>query len=230
MKLLLCDRFAPITSEFGFIEKDAAAFAEWFREWDGNNVRGRGVVDENRPVAGSIEQLLQTLEPLTTVERRRYLFVSTQGAWTAYFDSGCAGGDAVVLALAARELKTRAARVVAVPDSRQGVASAGGRFGSTVFELYGPELVPEGFLNYQRTVSVVNDGGRWRFDQSGAFWLSRSPLCSRRGGSRIVSASSISRDTSDISALMHSTPRLCAGWHARGEARPARAEHARMLP
>jgi len=47
MKLLLSNRFAPITSEFGFIEfgfieKDAAAIAEWFRKWDGNNVRGRG--------------------------------------------------------------------------------------------------------------------------------------------------------------------------------------------
>src|SRR5262249_25760865 len=157
MKLLLDDRFAPITSEFGFIEKDAAAVAEWFREWDESNVRGRGVVNEKRSVTGSLEQLLQMLEPLTTVERRRHLFVSTRGAWTAYFDNGCPSGDAFVLALVAREMKVRAVRVVAVPDSMPDSRRTGGRFGATIFELYGPELIPGGFLNVQRTVGVAND-------------------------------------------------------------------------
>jgi len=175
MKLLLDDRFAPITSEFGFIEKDAAAVAEWFREWDESNVRGRGVVNEKRSVTGSLEQLLQMLEPLTTVERRRHLFVSTRGAWTAYFDNGCDGGDAARLAFFALELKVRAIRLVAVPDTRRGVATVGGRFGGTIFELYGPEEIPGGFLNSQRSVSVANDGGRWRFDQHGPLLAFEDP-------------------------------------------------------
>jgi len=111
------------------------------------------------------------LEPLTTVERRRHLFVSTRRAWTAYFDNGCPSGDAFVLALVAREMKVRAVRVVAVPDSMPDSRRTGGRFGTTIFELYGPELIPGGFLNVQRTVGVANDGGRWRFDQGASFGI-----------------------------------------------------------
>ncbi len=37
-----------------------------------------------------------------------------------------------------------------------------GRYGSLVFEVYGP-----GAALFERQVSLINDGGRWRFDQEG---------------------------------------------------------------
>jgi hypothetical protein len=163
--VILSDKFAPITSEIGFVEMPAEPLAQWFRTWNESNVRARGVRVETEPVSGSLEEILQRLQPLTSVERRRYQFAKTVGSWSAYFDNGWTGGDTPSLSYAARTLKCRAIRAVAIPDSRSSSAKSG-RFGATIFELYGP-TEDQAFLNYQRTVSVANDGGRWRFSQSG---------------------------------------------------------------
>lgn len=58
--------------------------------------------------------------------------------------------------------------MLAVPDTMgtgRTDRSKGGAYGARMFEMYGPEETE--FLSYVRTISLANDGGRWRFNQSG---------------------------------------------------------------
>jgi hypothetical protein len=168
MSLLFDDRLAPITSEFGFVEVSESALAEWWLARESAIQAKRGITIQRRAVAGSFEQVLLTLLPLTSVENRRTLLVPTQSRWTAFFDNGWQGSDAEGLSLAASDLKCKSVRVVAVPEtmSHRGNTSRVGRYGARMFELYGSEKTD--FLNYLRTISVANDGGRWRFDEAGS--------------------------------------------------------------
>jgi hypothetical protein len=158
MNLLLDDAFAPITSEFGFVETDLETLADWWMDRQESIQRTQGVSFRCVNADGPLAQQLSRLLPLTSVERRRWLLIPTGSGWTAVFDNGWRGGDAAGLSLSAKKLGCRAVRVVAVPDG-------GGQCGARIFELYGPAETD--FLNYQRTISVANDGGRWRLDRGG---------------------------------------------------------------
>jgi hypothetical protein len=62
----------------------------------------------------------------------------------------------------AEALGCRGLRVVAVPHTyRKGK----GRYGAVALSVYGPHQTD--WLNFVRTVSALNDGGPWIFDQSG---------------------------------------------------------------
>jgi hypothetical protein len=167
MKPLLDDALAPVTEEVGFVETGVHTLTNWFERWEQSNQNERGVRITRRDVVGSLAELLRSLEPLTSVERRRFLFLPTAGPWTAYFDNGWQGTDAAILSHVAIELRCRAIRVVAVPDSMglDAPKSKRGRYGATTLEVYGPEEID--FANELRTISSTNDGDRWVFVQSG---------------------------------------------------------------
>lgn len=158
MRLLLDDKFAPTTSEFGLVQASCDDVADWALHREELIQSSRGVSVTCTAVVGTLEEQLTRLLPLTTVERRRILVVPTKSSWTAVFDNGLQGGNASGLSIAAQELKCHAIRIVCVCDKR--------RYEARIFEMYSPH--PTDFLNYVRTISVANDGGRWRFDQSGA--------------------------------------------------------------
>jgi len=161
--LLLDDRWAPITSEMGFLETNAEHAARAFTAWHGGLQAPRGIAVGVRPVSGSLEQVLSALLPLTSPETRRHLFLPTRSPWTAYVESGWGGTDAgSAMPAMARRLGCRGMRVVAVPHTLRGDK---GRYGAVMFELYGPQQTH--WLNYLRTLYVSNDGGRWVFGQSG---------------------------------------------------------------
>lgn len=160
---LLGGRFEPITSEFGFVQAPPGIVAAWLTEREAAWTRERGVNIKTKAASGGLEAALRLLLPLTSIERRRSLAMSTTSSWTAIFENGLQGGDAALLSLAATDLGCQAVRVVAVADT-----IVGGRqleYGARIFELYGARRTD--FLNYVRTISVSNDGGRWRLDQSG---------------------------------------------------------------
>jgi hypothetical protein len=161
--LLLGDSWAPVTSEMGFLEAGAEHAARAFAAWQGGLFVSRGTTVEVRSVSGSLEQALSTLLPLTDVERRRYLFIPTRSAWTAYVDNGWRGTDVFgPVSYMAERLGCRGMRVVAVPNTIQ---KDKGRYGAVMLEVYGPHQTH--WLNYLRTIYVSNDGGRWVFGQSG---------------------------------------------------------------
>jgi hypothetical protein len=161
--LLLDDRWAPITSEMGFLETDAEHAARAFAAWQAGLLAPRGIAVEVRSVSGTLEQALSALLPLTSPETRRDLFMSTRSSWTAYVENGWGGTDAAsAMGYMARTLGCRGMRVVAVPHT---LRKDKGRYGAVMFELYGPRQTH--WLNHVRTIYASNDGGRWVFGQSG---------------------------------------------------------------
>lgn len=162
-KLLLEDRWAPVTSEMGFLESDAEHAARAYAAWQGGVVASRGVTVKVRPVSGPLEQVLSTLLPLTGPEPRRQLFIPTRSAWTAYVENARGGTDAVsAMGYMARTIGCRGMRVGVAPHTLRGDK---GRFGIVAWEVYGPSQTD--FLNYLRTIYAMNDGGHWEFGQTG---------------------------------------------------------------
>jgi hypothetical protein len=163
--LLLEDRWAPVTEEMGFLELGAEQAAQEFATWQRGLVASDGFTLEVRPVTGTLEQALSSLLPLTSGERqRRYLFIPTRSAWTAYVNSVWTGTDAASpMRYMARRLSIRCLRVVAVPHTLRGNQ---GRYGGVMLDVFGPEQ-PGKISNTVRVVEVANDGGHWVFVQSG---------------------------------------------------------------
>ncbi|MFL5345037.1 MAG: hypothetical protein ACJ8AT_09590 [Hyalangium sp.] len=163
--LLLEDRWAPVTSEMGFLELGAEQAAQAFATWQRGLPTSRDSTIEVIPVSGTFEQALSRLLPLTSGERqRRYLFIPTRSAWTAYVNSVWTGTDAASpMGTMARRLSIRCLRVVAVPHTLRGDK---GRYGGVMLDVFGPDQ-PEKILNYVRSIYAANDGGRWVFGHSG---------------------------------------------------------------
>jgi hypothetical protein len=162
--LLLEDRWAPVTSEMGFLELGAEQAAQAFASWQRGLPISRGLTVEELPVSGTLEQALSSLLPLSGQSPRRYLFIPTRSAWTAYVENGWTGTDAASpMRYMARWLSIRCLRVVAVPHTLRGDQ---GRYGSVMLDVFGPEQPGES-LNYVRSIYAANDGGRWVFGHSG---------------------------------------------------------------
>lgn len=157
--MLLNGEMLPITGEVGLVAAESTEVLAWWLEHE-KRARPNAVASSVKSVQGGVRAAVRTLLPLTSVERRRVLFLPTQSRWTAFFDSGWRGTDAAVMSLAARELQTDALRVVCEPRAR-------------MFELYGAQRT--NFLNYVRTISLCKDGAKWRFDQSGALLPGEDP-------------------------------------------------------
>ncbi|MFL5358214.1 hypothetical protein [Archangium sp.] len=162
-ELLLEDRWAPVTSDMGFLETNAEHAAHAYAAWWGRLLAPRGISVEVRPISGTLEQALSALLPLTSPEALRQLFIPTRSAWTAYVENARGGTDAMsAMSYMERTLGCHGMRVGAVPDTIQ---KDKGRYGIVALEVYGPRQTD--WLNYLRTVYAMNDGGRWDFGQSG---------------------------------------------------------------
>jgi hypothetical protein len=166
--LLLDDRYAPITSEIGFLECNSRAAIDAFIEWQQPIQSARGVQLHRREVFGDLPTKLDGLLPLTSHEARRFLFTPTKRNWTAYFDSGWRGTDAFsTVSHLCTKIGCRGIRGVCVPHTIRKVAGKEvGRSGSTVFELYLPDATACSFLNIRRSIAVAYEG-RWTFHVSG---------------------------------------------------------------
>jgi hypothetical protein len=167
MRLLFGGRLAPITSTVGFLEAPLADAVRTFVEWQRSIYEPKGISVTHRPVTGGLEEVLLSLLPLTSVLPRRYLFVPTASPWAAFFDNGHGGTDAFsAMSYLAQLLGCRGMRVTAIPDTIEGeFEGARGQYGGLVLEVYGPRKTH--FLNYVRSVSLVNDGGSWDFSLGG---------------------------------------------------------------
>ena len=123
--LLLEDRWAPVTSTMGFLELGAEQAAQAFATWHREVLTPRGITVEVLPVAGTLEQVLSSLLPLTSGERRRHLFIPTRSAWTAYVADQWTGTDAASpMSVMARRL-SRSGKVLAHPPHPR--SGGGGR-------------------------------------------------------------------------------------------------------
>lgn len=167
MRLLLDGELAPITSTIGFLELPLDSAVRGFLEWQRAIHEPLGRSLSERRVSGPLAEVLRTLLPLTSILRRRYLFIPTASPWCAFLDNGHQGTDAVsTMSYLAQRLGCRGMRVTAVPDTIEGEhKGARGDYGAVALELYGPERTH--FLNYVRTLGAIHDGDRWDFSAGG---------------------------------------------------------------
>ncbi|MFG1815003.1 hypothetical protein ACGFIF_14635 [Kribbella sp. NPDC049174] len=171
MITLLSDRFAPITSRFGFLELPLEEAGKGLLAWR-QQLHGRA---KARPVGGSLPELLGQLPPLTGGVRPRELLVGTAGdRWTAYFDCGFQGGDPVsTIGHLSQALQCQGVMLDSTPHTLGTGLETPGRYGAVQFELYGP--LPTDFLNHVRTISATHDGSRWQWDESGTVQAFEQP-------------------------------------------------------
>jgi hypothetical protein len=162
MRNLLDRRFAPLTYAWGFIEAPLQSVNDALFKWRSSHLSKV----TTSSFKSSLEKALHRLEPLTMPPRRE-LLMQTESPWTAYFDNAAAGGDpASPVGYLAESLKCRALAVACVPHTLQSERKdAKGTYGAVQFQLFAPER--REFLNYERSVSVANDGGRWVFSATG---------------------------------------------------------------
>jgi hypothetical protein len=158
MRTLLDERFAPITSQIGFLETSVDEAQQALEDWRGE------LYDHVASAAlDAFPDALRHLEPLTAAGRPREILVPV-GRWTAYFDNSLRGTDALsAIGHLSRRMQCQGLAVTTVPHTLDGRGT--GRAGAVQFELFGP-LATE-FLNYVRTVAVTFDGSRWVFTATG---------------------------------------------------------------
>jgi hypothetical protein len=161
VRTLLDERFAPITSSIGFLKMPIGDATDALERW---RTRLYGDIAISRPTDG-FPEALRCLEPLTGGVRPRELLVRCGDDWTAYFDCGLRGTDAVsAVGHLTSEHHCWGLAIDVVPHTVGLPGVRHGRMGAVQFELFGPHRTD--FLNYVRTVSVAYDGG-WRFHTHG---------------------------------------------------------------
>src|SRR5438128_9081988 len=93
MKQMIGGRLAPITYTIGFLGCEPELAINKYLEWQEPLQRQRNVSFACSRCMGSLDETLRSLLPLTSVERRRFLFMPTLGNWTAFLDNGYQGAD-----------------------------------------------------------------------------------------------------------------------------------------
>jgi hypothetical protein len=166
MKLLLDDRFAPMTSRVAFFEAPLRVLGDAFFQRERSAISPLLSRVRRETLREPFPDVLLRLPPLTHIPLRT-LLLATDSAWTAYFDNGPRGPDptSALLNLCPR-LGCRGLAVMCIPDTLTGQPKgARGRWGGVQLELFGPE--ERDFLNCVRAISVTHDGYRWEFGASG---------------------------------------------------------------
>jgi hypothetical protein len=162
MQTLLNNELAPLTFSWGFLESPlepvTSALTRW-RESHSSSV-------STQPVFGTLREALVRLQPLS-IPPTKELILSTKSSWTAYFDNGVQGGEpTTAVGYLAEALACRGVAVACIPQSAEkGEARVKAVYGAVMFDLFGPEQ--REFLNYERSVGIMNDGGRWVFVNRG---------------------------------------------------------------
>lgn len=157
------DAYAPVTWRMGFLRAPLEVVAEGLVAWR-RQIHGSA---RGERLDGGLFANVSALEPLTGRVRPRELVVATQNReWVGLFDNGVRGGDPVsTVGYLARRLGVEGVVVVSIPDVPEG-AGRPARSGARQLQMFAPTATD--FLNYVRTISVIRDGSRWRFDANGA--------------------------------------------------------------
>ncbi len=160
--LVLADRYAPVTSSIGFVRAGLETVSEALRAWR-EQLHGSATATW---LGDDVELGLRRLEPLTTGVLPRELAVQTRNPeWTAVLDCTIPFGNEVgTVAHLSTALLVQGLAVTSKPSVKAD-GDRPARFGARQFQLFGP-LQTE-FSNYVRTISVTQDGSRWRFDANG---------------------------------------------------------------
>jgi hypothetical protein len=162
VRTLADDYFAPVTSAIGFLQAPVSEVADAIVAWRAGLQRVTSMTKLTDP----IPSVLTRLEPLVGGARPRELVVSNSATWTAYFDCGLRGPDAVsAMGHLAEVLGCQGIAIRTTPHVVDSTTRSILRMGAMQFEMFGP--LRTDFINYVRTVSCTYSGSGWRFDVNG---------------------------------------------------------------
>jgi hypothetical protein len=163
MTALLDDRFVPITTSVGLIKAALDETKHAFLSWQTGILSKYNQSLTERSLHCSLSEAMSGLLPLSSPIPTRYLLLSINRTWTAFFDNGHRGTDPVaVIAVLSRDLHTLGFRLTSQRNTiKSEDKSAIGSYGATIFEAF------ENSLESRRSVARVNDGGKWVFEESG---------------------------------------------------------------
>lgn len=167
--LLLGNRFAPITSEMGFIAAPRDQVVHAYLAWQTPLQAERKIKFDVTQVAGSCSSVLKRLVPLTQAEASKSLFLPLENGWTAYVDNLAGGTDAesIVLCVSQR-LSCLGIKMLAAPNTMSSERSdAAGAYGGLTLHVYDPKQADDD-LGYNRVIALINDAGRWVFVSEGS--------------------------------------------------------------
>jgi hypothetical protein len=158
---LLDEHYAPTTSTIGLLNAPVDDCAVALRSWR----HELGLSPRQSALNADLGSAITTLEPLVGGARPRELLIEVDDGWTAYFDCSLRGTDAPTAVGYLTVAMAVSGIVVETVPHQVGRADVPDRLGSCQFQLFGPTYGP--FLNYVRTVALVNDGHRWIFEATG---------------------------------------------------------------
>lgn len=152
--------FGEFSSSFGLIQSPVKVVAASFLAWQQTILRDWGFGLDMAEYQGTLGAALNALYPRTTPIVTKYLFWPLDENWTLYFDNGINGTDAGPPAVLSSRLGVDAIRVVMADEGVNPTSGQVTQYRATILEYYanGTEL---------RHVFVVNDGGKWKFGESG---------------------------------------------------------------
>jgi hypothetical protein len=165
-RTLLGQSFVPLTYQVGFFEASFERMLKVFLEWQSELGAELGRQPQHELLIGSLSDALQHLQPLTTPPNKA-LLIETHSRWTAFFDNGLRMSDpespvghlctivpckGVVAHCAPDRSKTKD------PDALR-------IYGIVSFRMFATRLT--GWLNQERAVVAMNDGGSWLFSVDG---------------------------------------------------------------
>ncbi|MEX0139513.1 hypothetical protein MRBLMS1_000267 [Massilia sp. LMS1-1-1.1] len=153
--------FGKLSSSFGLVQSSAKVVAESFLAWQQEILRQWGFELKLGVRQGKLSDALNALYPLTAPIVTKYLFWPLNENWTLYFDNGVNGTDAGPPSVLSSRLGVDAMRVVMADEIVNPSSGQVTQYRATILEYFSKGVE-------QRHVFVANDGGKWKFGESGA--------------------------------------------------------------
>ena|ERR1051326_1473077 len=167
LKTLLNNKFAPLTYQVGFLEATLENALGAFLKWQSEIGTKVGRQPRHKQFIGSLQHGLARLEPLTTPPTK-VLLMETCSRWTAFFDNGLQMSDPESpVGHLCTIIPCRGVVVHCAPDrSHTADRDAIRIYGIVSFRMFTPHATS--WLNQERGVVAMNDGGSWLFSANGA--------------------------------------------------------------
>lgn len=147
-------------SSFGLVQSPAKVVAENFLAWQQGILQEWGFGLEAAECPEKFGDALNALCPRTAPIVTKYLFWPLNESWTLYFDNGVNGTDAGPPSVLSSRLGVDAVRVVMTDEAVRPESGQLTQYRATIFEYYAKGIE-------RRHVFVANDGGKWKFGESG---------------------------------------------------------------
>lgn len=152
MTTFLNNELYPLTSRMAFIKKDLSITVNEFIKWQepliakNNNTLTKTIINDN------LKNTILKLCPLTTIEKRKFLFIPTCSEWVAYFDNGHTGTDRTIPEVLGSNLNCEMIYMTIDTTTNE-----------NIFEYY---KMIDGKFDLRRSIAVIKEG-KWKFHEYG---------------------------------------------------------------